>query len=113
YVAVAAPHADMRRLTPVFGTSMRSTLSGAAIFFWTWDGFQRTAIMANEIGRPRTTIPIAIVGGISIAAAIYLIVTGTTLGVLGAEAMAATDAPVLRGATAVFAAGGWLILASA
>jgi len=113
YVAVAAPHVDMRHLSPVFGTNLRGTLSGAAVFFWTWDGFQRTAIMANEIGKPRTTIPIAIVGGISIAAAVYLIITSTTLGLLGAEAMASTDAPVFRGATTVFAAGGWLILASA
>src|SRR5439155_21978426 len=48
YSAVAAPHVDLHHLTPVFGTNLRGTLAGAAIFFWTWDGFQRTAIMPTE-----------------------------------------------------------------
>src|SRR5207249_3932740 len=79
-----------------------------------WDGFQRTAIMADQMKEPKRTIPFAIVGGISIAAFIYLIVAGTTLGVLGKEQMAQTDAPVfLAASTAIITFGGWLILISA
>src|SRR6266705_752642 len=111
YVASAVPSAQVKHLTPVLGPGVGGVLSGAAIFFWTWDGFQRTAIMANNIKDPKKTIPFAIVGGITIAAIVYLIVAGTTLGVLGADAMGQTDAPIFVGATMAIASwGGWMIL---
>ncbi len=70
--------------------------------------------MANEIKNPRKSIPFAIVGGIAIAAAIYLLVAGATLGVLGADAMGQSDTPIIRGAVMAIAGwGGWMILASA
>jgi APA family basic amino acid/polyamine antiporter len=114
YVGFAAPSVQVRNLTPVLGPGLGGVLSGAAVFFWTWDGFQRTAIMADEIKDPQKTIPFAVIGGIAIAAIIYLIVAGTTLGVLGADAMGQTDTPIFRGAaTAIAGWGGWMILASA
>lgn len=114
YVGFAAPSVHVKHLTPVLGPGLGGVLSGAAIFFWTWDGFQRTAIMANVIKDPKKTIPFAVVGGIMIAAIIYLIVAATTLGVLGADAMGQSDAPIFRGAmTSIAAWGAWMILASA
>src|SRR5206468_1331928 len=114
YVGFAAPSVRAAHVTPLLGPGLGGVLRGAAVFFWTWDGFQRTAIMADEIKDPGKTIPFAIVGGITIAAIIYLIVAGTTLGVLGADAMGQTDAPIFRGAaTAIAIWGGWMILASA
>src|SRR5437660_1400673 len=89
-------------------------LAGAAIFFWTWDGFMRTAIMAGEIKNPRRTIPIAIIGGIAVAAVVFLVVAATTLGVLGPESMGRDDVPLFRAATqAAGTYGGLLILAAA
>ena len=114
YVSFAAPSVQPDHLMPVLGPGPSGVLRGAAVFFWTWDGFQRTAIMADAIKDPKETIPFAVVGGIAIAAVIYLVVAGTTLGVLGAEAMGQTDAPVARSAaTAIAAWGGWMILMSA
>lgn len=113
YVGFAAPAVHAAHLTPVLGPSIGGVLSGAATFFWTWDGFQRTAIMADEIKEPRKTIPFAVVGGISIAALIYLVVAATTLGVLGPDALGKSDAPLFVGAKvgiALWAA--WMILAS-
>src|SRR5438552_3227819 len=63
---------DPGRLVPVLGDRGLGLFAGAAIFFWTWDGFMRMAIMASEVKRPRRTIPIAIVGGIAIAAVTYI-----------------------------------------
>src|SRR3989442_7893925 len=89
-------------------------LAGAAIFFWTWDGFMRTAIMAGEIKNPRRTIPIAIVGGIAVAAVVFLAVAATTLGVLGSQSMGTDDVPLFRAAIqAVVTWGGLVILAAA
>ncbi|HEY3363565.1 MAG TPA: amino acid permease [Symbiobacteriaceae bacterium] len=114
YVGLAVPSVHVENLTPILGTGITGVLSGAAAFFWSWDGFQRTAIMANEIKDPRRTIPLAIIGGISIAAIVYVIVAGTTLGVLGARAMGKSDTPLFLGATEAIAGwGSWVILSSA
>src|SRR5204863_4189391 len=114
YVGFAAPSVHPEHLTPVLGPGLGGVLRGAAVFFWTWDGFQRTAIMAGESKNPERTIPFAVVGGITIAAVIYLFVAGTTLGVLGADVMGQTDSPIFRGARMAIASwGGWMILMSA
>src|SRR3989442_14432554 len=89
-------------------------VAGSAIFFWTWDGFMRTAIMAGEIKNPRRTIPVAIVGGIAVAAVVFLAVAATTLGVLGSQSMGTDDVPLFRAAIqAVGTWGGLVILAAA
>lgn len=114
YVGLAVPSVNPKNLAPIFGDGIMSVLGGAATFFWTWGGFQRTAIMANEVKEPRTTIPFAILGGIAIVAVIFLVVAGTTLGILGAEAMGKSDIPLYAGAIRVMGAwGGWMILALA
>src|SRR5207248_5912372 len=114
FAASAIPHFQLQHLKPIFGESWGGLLRGAAIFFWTWDGFQRTAIMVEEVKEPRQTIPFAIVGGISLAALVYAIVATATLGVLGPEAMGKSDTPVIQAAKRVMSGwGGWVILASA
>lgn len=113
YVGFASPSVQLEHFSPVLGPGLGGVLSGAAIFFWVWGGFQSTAVMANEIKDPKKTIPFAVVGGLTIGAFIYFIVAGTTLGILGADAMGQTDAPIFRGAvTAIASWGGWMILTS-
>ena len=74
----------------------------------------RTAIMAGEIKNPRRTIPVAILGGIALAAVVFLAVAATTLGILGPESMGRDDVPLFRAATqAVGTWGGLVILAAA
>src|SRR5439155_12425983 len=72
---------------PVLGPGVLDVLAGAAIFFWSWDGFMRMAIMASEVKQPRRTIPFAVIGGIAIAAVVFLTVGAATLGVLGTDAI--------------------------
>ncbi len=111
YVAFAVPSVQAKNLTPIFGDGIMTVLAGASIFFWTWGGFQRTAIMANEMKEPRTTIPFAIVAGLTVVAIIFLIVAGVTLGVLGADAMGQNDIPLFDGAVKVIGVwGGSMIL---
>ncbi len=89
-------------------------LTGAAVFVWTWDGFMRTAIMAGEIKDPKRTIPFAIVGGIGIAALVFLAVGATALGVLGPNSMGKDDAPLYNAALqSIGQWGGLIILAAA
>ncbi|MCZ8515065.1 amino acid permease [Paenibacillus filicis] len=112
YVGLAMPSVKVQNLTPVLGTGITGILGGAATFFWAWDGFQRTAIMADKVKNPRKTLPFAIIGGISLAAIIFVILAETTLGVLGANAMGKSDTPLLLGAK-ITGWGIWTILLSA
>ncbi len=114
FVFFSVPHVQATNLTPTFDKGPLEFMAGAAIFFWAWDGFMRTAIMAGEIKDPRRTIPFSIVGGIAIAAVVYYAVATATLGVLGAQEMAKDDVPLFKAAVqAIGLWGGWLILAAA
>ncbi len=106
---------DARHLTPVFGDKGALGLfAGAAIFFWTWDGFMRMAIMASEVKQPRRTIPIAIGGGVAIAAMMFVGVGAITLGVLGADEIGRQNTPLLAAARKAMGEwGSWVILAAA
>src|SRR5207302_3211693 len=74
FVGFAIPEIEVANLTPVLGPGILDVLAGAAIFFWSWDGFMRMAIMASEGKEPRRTIPFAVVGGIAIAAVAFVAV---------------------------------------
>src|SRR5205814_6067200 len=64
FVGFAAPAVQAENLAPMLGENgVFGVLAGAAIFFWSWDGFLRMAIMASEVKEPRRTIPFAILGG--------------------------------------------------
>jgi len=112
----ASLHAvDAGHLAPVFGDKGPLGVAvGAAIFFWTWDGFMRMAIMASEVKQPRRTIPIAIVGGVAIAAVMFVGAGAITLGVLGADQIGQQDTPMLAAAQKAMGPWGtWVILAAA
>src|SRR5207245_7742197 len=91
FVGFAIPSSQAAHLTPLLGPGVLDVLAGAAIFFWSWDGFMRMAIMASEVKEPRRTIPIAVVGGIAIAAVVFVAVAGAALGVLGAAGLQRLD----------------------
>jgi APA family basic amino acid/polyamine antiporter len=108
FVFLSAPHVNLTHLAPTLDKGALGFMTGAAIFFWAWDGFMRTAIMAGEIKDPRRTIPFSILGGIAIAAAVYYAVGATTLGVLGAQEIAKDDVPLFNAAVqAIGPWGGW------
>ena len=118
FVGFAAPAADWSNLLPVTGRGWSGVLAGAAVFFWSWDGFMRMAIMASEVKDPRHTIPFAVVGGVALSAVVFLVVPAVMLGVLGTPApqtgSAANDTPLVTvAAKAIGAWGVWLVLATA
>ena len=80
FLGFAIPEVQVAHLAPVLGPGVLDVLAGAAIFFWSWDGFMRMAIMASEVKEPRRTIPFAVVGGIVVAAVVFLAVAAVALG---------------------------------
>jgi len=71
FVFFAMPHVSGAHLRPTFEKGPLEFMAGAAIFFWAWEGFMRTAIMAGEMKDPRRTIPFSIAGGTAIAAVVF------------------------------------------
>src|SRR5437588_862209 len=97
FVSFAAPAVQAENFVPVLGENgVFGVLAGAAVFFWSWDGFLRMAIMASEVKEPRRTIPFAIIGGIAFSAIVFLIVSAVVLGVLGAEGMKGGECSAAR-----------------
>ena len=119
FVGFAAPAVHAENFVPLLGENgVFGVLAGAAVFFWSWDGFLRMAIMASEVKEPRGTIPFAIVGGIAFSAVVFLVVPAVALGVLGAEEMrggqSPSDTPLVTTATrAIGRWGVWVMLATA
>src|SRR5213593_4969590 len=114
YAGGAAQAIDPAQLGPLLGDKgVLGVLAGAAIFFWSWDGFMRTAIMASEIKDPRRTIPLSIVGGVAIAAVVFLTVGAITLGVEGAQQVGAQDTPLLSAAATAAGSAVWAVFAAA
>ncbi len=113
FVVLSLPAVHIEYLKPIAGNNIFDVLAGAAIFFWTWDGFMRTAIMASEMKNPKQSIPFAIVGGVIIAAVVFLAVAATTLGILGAIKTGNTDRPVLKAAMVSLGNWGGILILSA
>ena len=114
YSGAAVGAVDPANLGPILGDNgPLGLLAGAAIFFWSWDGFMRAAIMASEVKDPRRAIPFGIVGGVAIAAVVFLTVGAITLGVLGANAVGAEDTPLLAAGKKAADWAFWVVLAAA
>lgn len=80
----------------------RGILQAAGLLFFAFAGYARIATLGEEVVDPARTIPRAIPLALGIALAIYAIVLGSALLAVGAEALAASPAPL---ATAVEAGG--------
>lgn len=94
----ALPAIEPAQLLPVTGQGPLGLAAGAALFFFTFEGFQRTAVIAGEIENPRRTLPFAIIVGFFISYIVFMLVGAATLGVLGAQTASGTTVPVFAAA---------------
>jgi APA family basic amino acid/polyamine antiporter len=78
-------------------------LQSAGLLFFAFAGYARIATMGEEVRDPQRTIPRAIQVALALAVAVYAIIAVTLLGVVGADGVAATQAPV----AAAVDASGW------
>ncbi|GAA4622842.1 APC family permease [Cellulomonas oligotrophica] len=78
-------------------------LQSAGLLFFAFAGYARIATLGEEVVDPARTIPCAITVALGTVMVVYVLLAVTVLGVLGAEGVAASSAPV---ADAV-AATGW------
>ena len=72
--------------------------------FWAFLGFEGAIILSTRVRNPARDVPIATLGGIAIAAAIYMAACGALIGMLPAAALAKSSAPFADGAAAMLGA---------
>ena len=89
-IFLAAPTASYRPLSPSTASSF-----GAALvpILFTYGGWQQTNFIAEEIIEPEKNLPRALVLGVVIVVAVYLLANLAYLRVLGAQGLAASTAP--------------------
>lgn len=71
-------------------------LSGAALAFYALIGFEDSVNVAEETKDPRRAYPLALFGGLAIAGAIYLLVTGIAAMAVPTAELAGSSGPLLE-----------------
>lgn len=101
------------RLTDA-GGSARGVLTAAGLLFFAFAGYARIATLGEEVRDPERTIPRAVPLALGAVLAIYLVLAVITLGVLGADRLAGSAAPLVDVVTAAGLPGlAWVVRAGA
>ncbi|MCX5067956.1 APC family permease [Micromonospora lupini] len=77
------------------GGSARGVLTAAGLLFFAFAGYARIATLGEEVRDPQRTIPRAVPLALGVVLAIYLVLAVITLGVLGADRLAGSAAPLV------------------
>lgn len=82
------------------------------LIFWAYAGFELSTLPANEIDAPRKTIPRAIVIGMMIVVAFYLLTNLVIIGTVDSAKLATSKSPLMDSASEIFASsGGFAVVA--
>jgi APA family basic amino acid/polyamine antiporter len=83
-----------------FGSEFRGARGGFAGFMialiaalWAYDGWSDVSQMAGEVQKPQRSLPVALIGGVAIVGALYMLTNAAIQYVLPSVAIAATDRP--------------------
>jgi APA family basic amino acid/polyamine antiporter len=83
-----------------FGTHYVGAVGGMAGFIaalvaalWAYDGWNFIASVAGEVRNPRRNIPISLIAGVAVVAALYMLVNAAVQFVMPAAAIGATSSP--------------------
>jgi len=101
FVLLGAPGARAANWTPFAPAGVRGVLEASALLFFAYTGYARVTTLGEEVRDPTRTIPRAIALTVAISVALYLAVGAVAVGLVGADALAATTAPLDRAAAAV------------
>jgi len=95
-----------------FATSFARARGGFAGFMialiaalWAYDGWSDVSQMAGEVQQPQRSMPVALIGGVAIVGALYMLTNAAIQYVLPAFAIAGADRPTVDAMRTV--AGGW------
>lgn len=95
------PEVNLSNFKPFAPFGLSGITEATALLFFAFTGYARIATLAEEVKEPKTTIPKAVIITIVSAIILYLFVSFTAIGVLGAEAMAGSKSPLQQVANSI------------
>jgi len=91
-IAGLATPMDWSRLAPEHAVSPMALIAGAMLIFLNYEGFELIANASKDVATPRRSLPVAYIGGVLIAMALYALIAIVVLGHLSfAEVAASRD----------------------
>ncbi len=81
FLSLAAPHIKMENYAEFLPFGWNGVMIGAAAIFFAYLGFDSIATTAEECKNPNRDLPIGIIGGLLICAAVYLVVSLVLTGI--------------------------------
>jgi basic amino acid/polyamine antiporter, APA family len=85
---------DYSNYHPFFPYGFSGVMSGAAIIFFAFIGFNTIAVMAEEIKDPEKNVPRAILFAFAVSTLIYIAVAIVAVGIVNWEALGSSSAPL-------------------
>ena len=85
--------------------------AAAAVTLWAYLGLESATVPSGEVAEPEKTIPRATVLGVLIAAAVYISVSAVAIGVLPADKLAVSSAPLADVARVMWGTSGGVLVA--
>src|SRR6202795_268923 len=95
-VALFAPAPSSHGPDPIWPASLDATvfsafLAALAAALWAYDGWEDLNLVGSEVKNPERNFPLALVGGVSFVAVIYLLFSAACLKILPFESVAASQ----------------------
>ena len=91
-IVVGAPHVGAQSLTS--GATFGGVVSGAALVFFAFIGFDEVITLAEETENPTKVIPRALLAALGISAVLYMAVAIAAVSVIGPTALATSSTPL-------------------
>ncbi|HDI01264.1 MAG TPA: amino acid permease [Candidatus Bathyarchaeota archaeon] len=86
---------DRSNLEPLMPMGMGGVLAAAGLSFVAYWGFETIAAVGGEVRKPERTIPLCCVLSVLVCSAIYVSVTLASIGLVGWEALAESETPLI------------------
>jgi len=92
---------DYANFKPLMPTGLSGVLAATGLSFVAYWGFETIAAVGGEVRRPERTIPLCCVLSVLVCGALYVSITLTAIGMLGWEALAESETPLVLVGSAI------------
>lgn len=93
-IVVGLPYIHLSNFTPFSPYGISGVMSGAALFFFAFTGFGRSATAAEEIKDPKRNVPLSIVLSLGISTIIYILIGIIAIGLVDYHELANSSSPI-------------------
>jgi basic amino acid/polyamine antiporter, APA family len=101
FIYLGVSHVNPVNWTPFLPYGWRGVITGAAIVFFAYIGFDAVSTAAEEVRDPQKNLPIGIIGSLIICTALYIVVSAILTGMVPYLEFRDTSAPVAYALTRI------------